>query len=178
MPAPEEKCPICGRGPKQKTVKRTRAQSPIDWDIDVMTNISVIENILGTGILDHYQRGNHAGITLAMCAFTQVMINLADLLTKADNEGERVNLPPEAGDLDITQFIVDMRNSACHVQSPENRIVGGSKWTFNMHGLPDGDIAYSYGNRAIGYRGMLLPVFDEVRGRLRPKIGTPPQPTE
>ncbi len=172
MNTPEGNCPTCVSQAKRPKTQPKRSDDPLYWAAAVEYNIRVIEGILATGILDKYQRDNVHGITLASCAFTQLLINLSDLLTKASIEGLRLTFQPESVEIDITTQIVTMRNAACHSQSPESRL-GLSIWKFGMETLFDGDIAYSYGRYGIAFHKALVPVFNDVRKRLTPLLMTP-----
>ena len=152
--------------------KIQRSDNPVMWDRNVSTDIFTIKNILATGILNEYQRENRQAQTLAMCAFTQLMVCLKDLLIKASNEGLRLDF--KVGDkLDITDLVVKIRDAACHIESKDN-LIGNSTFIFNMQTLPDGDIIYSYGQFDIRYHRGVIPLFNDVQKRLIPLTDYPP----
>lgn len=74
-----------------------------------------LERVIGTGLLQ--QPGN----ALFECVFTSVLINLNDLLQKADKAGRRVSFDQDVyvhkGSRDVTTLINHARNAACHLTS-------------------------------------------------------------
>lgn len=152
--------------------KRTRADDPSAWDSEVASDIWSVHNILKTGVLNSYHHGDLASQTFARCAFTQLMIDLKDLLVKADREGMRLNAKIPGGQLDVTDMVVKLRDAICHTESPDSRL-GKSKMTFESQTLPNGDMAYSYGGLTVGLK-WLVGVFSDVRSRLMPLTNLPP----
>lgn len=150
---------------------RKRADDPRYWDSEVASDIYHIQSIIETRILDQYQRDNYDAQTFALCAFTQLMICLNDMLAKAHYEGLRLNEPAGNG-MDITDLISKIRNAACHIPSLNTRI-GMSTVVFAMNTSPNGDISYAYGQFGIMYHTGVLPVFKRAKERLIPLTNYP-----
>lgn len=111
-----------------------------------------------------------------------VLVNLNDLLQKADKREKRVvlnnDLPEIDGISDATDLVSACRNAACHIGSKRSDLDAGNRFVFNcIHGvMPSAfvinetalgnpyadDIAIFYGANRVLVRRHLLAAFAEV----------------
>lgn len=107
--------------------------------------------------------------------FTELIINLNDLLQKASDAGARVNFRNEidpALDLDVTDLINKIRICSCHLSTPQSLHQGG-KSLFNLHynnasnemltgqngDVPVTDVSVNFGVYFVHYEHHILPAF-------------------
>ncbi|WP_374391593.1 hypothetical protein [Sphingopyxis sp.] len=102
------------------------------FDTDVTVSILSIKQIIETGILTPH---NSSHPFFRPCV-GQILIELRDLLHKADRLGKRVTfcddvLPKDGKQRDVTDLITDCRNAVCHISSGIH-IFEQNKFTFNV----------------------------------------------
>lgn len=147
---------------------------------DIQASIGKCQALFNSGIFSSEQ----ISTPLFESAVTFMLINLNDLVAKANKDGMRIVSTDhiEVADKikDLTDLIRECRNAASHVGSGENMFEGVGKFTFNvasgfcprafnLYGIVLGcdfadDIAIYYGDKRIYLRRHLLFAFETIVG--------------
>ncbi|MFK3943947.1 hypothetical protein ACI2KC_20050 [Pseudomonas monteilii] len=151
---------------------------------DIQSSIRKCQDIFNSGIFS----SNNISSPIFEPAVITILINLNDLLGKANKDGVRINFAEEVIQTDkikdVTDLVRECRNAACHIGSGEHLFEGVGKFTFNvvsgymptafnMNGIQLGcnfadDIAIYYGEKRIYLRRHLLVALEAVTKKYPP----------
>lgn len=97
---------------------------------EVADSLDRIEKLIQCGIFNQ----NNAQHALMRAAFTEVMIHLSDLMSKAARYTERIDFKKDVIEGDVTDLITNVRNALCHVSSGEHMLGSENsiKFSFNI----------------------------------------------
>ncbi|MBB6286107.1 MULTISPECIES: hypothetical protein [unclassified Pseudomonas] len=144
---------------------------------DIQTSIEKCHKIFNCGIFSP----ENTSSPLFEAAIVALLVNLNDVLQKADKDGQRINIIDyvvmDGKIKDLTSLIRECRNAACHIGSGEH-LIEDNKFTFNVVAgrFPsafeimgvrlgsdfDDDIAVFYGDKRIYIRRNLLIALEAV----------------
>lgn len=157
------------------------------WDKgDITSAIGHIDGILGSGIFNP----NNADHPLLRAAFVELLINLRDLMYKAEKYASRISF---TDDVTVTQQVTDVtglikyvRDALCHPDSDNHYVEAGNiKATFNVifgkgtllkmgdfeQSSPhQDDTCFLFGSQRIFLRRHILRAYDEARNKLVPLL--------
>lgn len=156
--------------------------APADWKwftaLDVMSAVDTCDGILGNAAI----RIQGAPSTVREALVTLLLINLHDLLQKANAVGMRVSLSNDITDGDVTDLVSRCRNCVCHLGS-SHKLIGNGKYVFNtawgattlfnVDGIaqtadyPD-DVAYFWGNHRLYLQRHLTVALNQIKTTLLP----------
>jgi hypothetical protein len=157
------------------------------WDKgEIESAIGHIDKILASGIFNP----NNAGHPLFRAAFVELLINLRDLMYKAEKYTARISFTDDVTmtqDVkDVTGLIKYVRNALCHPDSDNHYIEKGNvKATFNVifgkgtllkmgefeQSSPhQDDTCFFFGSQRILLRRHILRAFDEAKNKLAPLL--------
>jgi hypothetical protein len=157
------------------------------WDKgDVESAIGHIDKILGSGIFDP----RNAGHPLFRAAFVDLLINLRDLMYKAEKYAARISFTEDVTVTqqvnDVTGLIKYVRDALCHPDSDNHYLEKGNiKASFNVifgkgtllkmgdfeQSSPhQDDICFLFGSQRIFLRRHVLRAYDEAKSKLVPLL--------
>lgn len=157
------------------------------WDKgDIESAMGHVDKILGSGIFDPKNAVN----PLFRAAFVDLLINLRDLMYKAEKYAARISFTDDVTVTqqvnDVTGLIKYVRDALCHPDSDNHYIEKGNiKSTFNVifgkgtllkmgdfeQSSPhQDDTCFFFGSQRIFLRRHVLRAYDEARNKLMPLL--------
>lgn len=164
--------------------------TPIDWfeKSDIQIAIGRIAGLLECGIF-HPDNARHV---LLRAAFIELLIDLRDLMYKAEKHAERIAFVDDVRTTekiqDVTGLIKFVRDALCHPELPHHYLEPGNiKATFGVHfgkgtlleigefkqsSKYEDDICFFFGSQEIYLNRHIVRAFEEAKAKLLPLLST------
>ncbi len=156
--------------------------------LEVIGTIKKVDKLINSGIFT----SEHSQNVLQDAAFTELMINLRDLMYKVEKHSNRIaftdDVPISDKIKDVTDLIIRTRNACCHIDSEDkdfkdgpwpiigsfSKCFGNASGTWTL-GIPiggkyDDDVQFAFGMVGIYLNRHIIRAFNEAKTKLEPLI--------